>query len=183
MHLFNDLAGVDLVRALTLMEELGVNEELLKKRRLWELSAGMRKTFTTTLALATNAENVLLDEPFEQLDPAKKVKLVGEVKGYEGVVVMNTHETWILEALPNWDVHLAFEGRLYGPVPAEKLENATIVEGVRGDALMTIETRAGYFSLVEGGEGRTLTELLSLDRVYELLTSISVRKSLKGGRR
>jgi len=183
LNLFSDLSDADPVRALALLEELGVGEELLAKRRLWELSAGTRKAFTTALALAVNAKNVLLDEPFEQLDPAKKVKLASELEKYSGVVVMNTHETWVLEALPDWEVHLAFEGRLYGPIPARKLENAAIVEGWRDDALLTIETRAGRFSLVEGEGGRALTELLTLDRVYELLTSASVRGSLRGGRR
>jgi len=169
LHLYNDLAGVDSTRAIALLEELGVHEELLRKRMFWELSAGTRKAYTTAMALATGARNVLLDEPFEQLDPAKKVKLVGELKACNSALVINTHETWLLEALPDWEVHLAFEGRLYGPLPARKLENAAIVEGQSDNALL---------SLVEGEEGRTLTELLTLDRVYELLTSISIR----GGR-
>jgi hypothetical protein len=75
---------------------------------------------------------------------------------------------------------LAFEGRLYGPIPAGKLAAAAIVEGKSGGALAVIETRAGYFSLVEGGEGAALTELLTLDRVYELLTSSSLGR---GGRK
>uniref|UniRef100_A0A7C3SLW7 ATP-binding cassette domain-containing protein n=1 Tax=Thermofilum pendens TaxID=2269 RepID=A0A7C3SLW7_THEPE len=182
LHLFSDLAGVDSARALALLEELGVGGELLGKRRLWELSAGTRKAFTTALALAAGARNVLLDEPFEQLDPAKKVRLVNELRACSSVVVVNTHETWVLEVLPDWEVYLAFEGRLYGPVSAWRLENAVVVEGRSDDALLTVETRAGCFSIVEGGGGRTLTELLTLDRVYELLTSASVRESLRGGR-
>jgi len=174
LHLFSDLAGADPLRALALLEELGVSKRLLGKRWLWELSAGTRKAFTTALVLASGARNVLLDEPFEQLDPAKKVKLVGELKRYNGVIVMNTHETWVLEALPEWGVHLAFEGRLYGPIPAGKLAGAAIVEGKSSEALAVIETRAGCFSLVEGGEGAALTELLTLDRVYELLTISSL---------
>ncbi len=183
LHLFSDLAGADFARALALLEELGVGEELLRKRMLWELSAGTRKAYTTALALATGARNVLLDEPFEQLDPAKKVKLVGELKACNSVVVMSTHETWVLEALPDWEVHLAFEGRLYGPLPARKLENAAIVEGRSDNALLVIETYAGRFSLVEGEGGRTLTELLTLDRIYELLTNINIKRSLRGDRR
>lgn len=183
LHLFSDIAGSNSARALELLEELGVGKELLSKRMIWELSAGTRKAFTTALALAANARNVLLDEPFEQLDPAKKVKLVNELRECSGVVVMNTHETWVLEALPDWEVHLAFEGRLYGPVPAGKLASAAVVEGRSSEALVTIETQAGCFSLVEGSGGAKLTELLTLDRVYELLTSLSVRRILKGGSR
>jgi len=107
---------------------------------------------------------------------------VSELRACSSVVVVNTHETWVLEVLPDWEVYLAFEGRLYGPVPAWRLENAAVVEGRSDDALLTIETRAGCFSLVEGEGGKTLTELLTLDRVYGLLTSVSIGGSIRGGR-
>lgn len=181
LRLFNDITGSHKERALKLLEDLGVSRELLARRRLWELSAGTKKAFTTALALSSSAKHVVLDEPFEQLDPARKVRLIEELKAFSGIVVMNTHETWILEALPDWDVHLAFDGCLYGPISAEKIGKAKIVEGKADKALLSVETPKGHFSLVEGGEGETLTELLTLDRVYELLSNVSMRKLVGRG--
>ena len=181
LFLFNNLAGSDPERAVKLIEELGVSRELLAKRKLWELSAGTRKAFTTAVALASDSRNVLLDEPFEQLDPAKKLRLVSELRKYGGVVIMNTHETWVLEALPDWEVHLVFDGHIYGPAQAGKLAKATLVEGKRDGALVTIETQFGQFSLIEEGGGRALTELLTLDRVYDFLSNMSLKRKLAHG--
>ena len=49
--------------------------------------------------LSACAKHVLLDEPFEQLDPAKKTRLLRHLKGYDGTVLVNTHETWLIKRL------------------------------------------------------------------------------------
>jgi ABC-2 type transport system ATP-binding protein len=74
LHLFSDITGSNTEDTLKLLEDLGVKRDLLAKRKLWELSAGTKKAFTTALALSSGSRHVILDEPFEQLDPAKKVR-------------------------------------------------------------------------------------------------------------
>lgn len=172
-ELYSDIMGVDLKHVLQVLTAFGVSSDELKKRKLWELSAGTLKVFSTTLALASGARNVLLDEPFEQLDPAKKVKLVKLIEDYAGTLVLSTHETWILEALSDWHVHLIIEGVLHGPVRAGKLSAARIVRGAAPGALLAARVGEGEVSFVEGGSGEPVTRILTLDRLYEI--------SAKGG--
>jgi ABC-type Mn2+/Zn2+ transport system ATPase subunit len=49
--------------------DLGVGDEILKSRRLHELSASQLKVVCTAIVLSARAKHVFLDEPFEQLDP------------------------------------------------------------------------------------------------------------------
>ncbi|MCD6409710.1 MAG: ABC transporter ATP-binding protein, partial [Candidatus Verstraetearchaeota archaeon] len=69
LRLFMDLTNGDMDLALKILEDLGVDAGLLRKRKPWELSAGQKKAYSTAIALASRAKHVLLDEPFEQLDP------------------------------------------------------------------------------------------------------------------
>lgn len=59
----------------------------------------------------------------------------------------------------------------YGPVEASSLAKASIVAGRAPDSLVTIETERGVFSIVPSG-GKPVTDLLSLDRVYEILAGL-----------
>ncbi len=167
--LYMDLVGGSLDEALALMESLGLERGLLSRRSPWELSAGQRRIYTTALALASRAKYVLLDEPMEGLDPSRRVRMLDIIKSRSGSVkAVVTHETWVLKALRGWSVYLIFEGRAYGPVEASSLASAGIVTGRAADSLVTIETERGAFSIVPSG-GKPVTELLSLDRVYEVL--------------
>ncbi|HDJ50760.1 MAG TPA: hypothetical protein ENF25_00980 [Thermoprotei archaeon] len=62
-----------------------------------------------------------------------------------------------------------FEGRIYGPITSEDLKNASIVVGKHEEAILTRETSRVPISLIKEGEGRSLTDLISLDKVYETL--------------
>ncbi len=164
---YSDILGGDPDRAFEFMERLGLMRDYLRKRKPWELSGGQRKAFTTGLALSVRARNTLLDEPFEQLDPAKKAWLAEKLSSVEGTLVVNTHETWVLKPFRDWVTYLIFEGRAYGPVKAGDLLESRLVKGRVEDAVITFEASGKVFSLVRGEEGSPLTELVTLDRVYE----------------
>ncbi len=168
IRLFMDLAGGDLDLALKILEGLGVGVDLLRRRKPWELSAGQRKAFSTAVALASKARHVLLDEPFEQLDPAKKGRLLNYFKNFRGVILLNTHETWLLPALREWNAVFMFEGRLYGPLVAGELLEAGLTAGKPSNALLTFEVSGRTYSIVRGEAGEPLSKLTTLDKVYEL---------------
>jgi len=168
LKVFMDLMGGELDHALQTLEDLGVSAEILRRRRTWELSAGQRKAFATALALASGAKHVLLDEPFEQLDPARKSIMLRRIAECSGTVVLNTHETWLINSMWGWKVRFIFEGRVYGPVEAKDLVGASLVSGDVENALLRFETSGRIFSILPGGGGQPLTNLVTLDRVYEL---------------
>ncbi len=146
-----------------------IDMEFLKKRKLGELSQGQTKIVCTALALAMKAKHVLLDEPFEELDPAKKGRMVKHLNQYDGVIIVNTHETWLLKNLQNWEVFFMFEGLIYGPLLVEELLKAKISMADEPDSLLRLKLMDKTVSLVRGeGRGTLLTSLENLDRIYEL---------------
>ncbi len=165
---YADLLGGDPDEAFEVMERLGLKRDYLRKRKPWELSGGQRRAFTTGIALSVGARNILPDEPFEQLDPAKKSVLAEELAKLGGTLVINTHETWVLKPFKDWTAYLMFEGRAYGPVKAGELLESRLVRGEAEGAILVFEASGKVFSLVKGEEGELLTGLVTLDRVYEV---------------
>jgi ABC-type Mn2+/Zn2+ transport system ATPase subunit len=141
----------------------------LKKRKLNELSSGQTKIVCTALALALKAKHVLLDEPFEELDPAKKGRMVKHLDQYDGVILINTHETWLLKNLPTWEVFFMFEGTLYGPLLVEELLKAEISFAEEPDALLRLKLSGKIVNIIRGKDkGTLLTSLENLDKICQL---------------
>lgn len=169
LDLYMELLGGDLGYALSALEKLGLGRDVLRRRKPWELSAGQLKTYTTVAALASGARNILLDEPFEQLDPAHKTRVLGLIeRSRADTLVLATHETWLLKRLRGWNVYLVFGGKLWGPISADELLVSGVVRGRASDAILVVETDGFVMSLVRG-RGEPLTRLVSLDHVYEVL--------------
>ncbi len=167
VKLISKLVDADPKETFDKLREFGIGDNVLK-RKLWILSAGERKLVTTITALMSCAKYVLLDEPFEQLDPARKTRLLDLITKSSSNIVLVTHETWILNLLDEWKTYLIFEGKVYGPILANELKSARIVHGIRPDALLTIQVAGKEFSIIKSGEGKPISELLTLDRIYEL---------------
>jgi len=100
IRLYTDLCDGDAESSFKLIEDFGIDKAYLRKRKLSELSSGQTKIVCTALALAMKANHVLLNEPFEELDPARKGRMVKHLDQYNGVILINTHETWLLKNLP-----------------------------------------------------------------------------------
>jgi len=168
IELYANLAGGNSSLAHGILNELGVSEELLESKRLNELSSGQVKAVCTAIALSMNARHVLLDEPFEQLDPARKNRLIRHLTDYNGTIILNTHETWLLKGLTGWKVFFMFEGLLYGTVLVEDLLKARLSLSDEPKALIKMKISGRPISLVKEGRGRPILSLESLDKVYEL---------------
>ncbi|MEM3566554.1 MAG: ATP-binding cassette domain-containing protein [Candidatus Bathyarchaeia archaeon] len=169
IRLYTDLAEGDPQLTLKIIEDFGITTDFLKKRKLNELSSGQAKIFCTALALAMKARHVLLDEPFEELDPTRKGKMVNYLNEYEGVVLINTHETWLLKNLQDWEAFLMFEGILHGPLTVKDLLNSRISMAEEPDALLRLRLSGKTISIIRGkGKGKLLTSLENLDKIYEI---------------
>jgi ABC-type multidrug transport system ATPase subunit len=168
IELYTNLVNGNSSLAYSILNELGVNEELLRSKKLHELSAGQVKAVCTATALSMNARHVLLDEPFEQLDPARKNRLIKYLSDYDGTIILNTHETWLLRRLTGWKVSFMFEGLLYGTVLVEDLLKARLSLSDEPDALIKMKVSGRPISIVKGGAGKSILSLESLDKVYEL---------------
>jgi len=167
--LYTDLSKADRNLAFDIIKDMGLELDFLKKSKLNELSAGQQKIVCTALALAMKAKHILLDEPFEQLDPAKKSRMIKLLTSYQGAILVNTHETWLLKNLPEWTVFFMFEGLLYGPVSVKELLKAEISLKEEPKALLRVKVADKTISILKGhGAGTLLTSLENLDKIYEL---------------
>lgn len=163
--LYLELGRGDFSRFLSMVKEFEACNALNK--RLDELSAGQRRIICNLIALAMNTKYVLLDEPFENMDPARRVKMTKIIIDWDGGIIMNTHATWLLDKFSDWKAHLMFHGKAYGPVRIKDLLNSRIVEGQREGAIV-FTIREKTFSLMFGNQGIRLTEMESLDRLFEV---------------
>lgn len=169
IRLYTDLSDGDPELAFEAIKDFGIDLEFLKKRKLGELSSGQVKIVCTVLALAVKAKHVLLDEPFEELDPAKKGRMVKHLNQYDGVILINTHETWLLKNLQNWEAFFMFEGTLYGPLLVEDLLKAEVSLAEEPNPLLQLKISDRMVNIIRGrGKGTLLTSLENLDKMYQL---------------
>ncbi|MCS7105044.1 MAG: hypothetical protein NZ954_05705, partial [Thermofilaceae archaeon] len=84
-------------------------------------------------------------------------------------LVLNTHETWVLNRLDDWQVNIMIDGRAYGPVIASRLAKARVVSGATEHTILSIPLGEAKVSFVDGGEGEPVTGLLTLDRLYDIV--------------
>jgi ABC-2 type transport system ATP-binding protein len=141
-------------------------------RKLWRLSSGEQKLVLNSMALALASKHLLLDEPFENVDPARRVKLVETINKHRGPVLMVTHELSLLNRLRDWTVYFMVEGRVYGRLSVGELLDSSIVLGKREDSTISIDVGGRTVSLVKGGEGYRISGFESLDKLYELVAGL-----------
>jgi ABC-type multidrug transport system ATPase subunit len=163
-----DLVGGDYDYFEELVTRIGEKEVLGKK--FYELSAGLRTIVLDALALASNAKYVLLDEPFESLDPARRVAMLSEITKSKSTKIMSTHTTWLLNSLEDWSVHLIVEGLVYGPLKPRELLDLKVSRKPVGGAVLSIKLRSGGEVYLTKTTGTPISGIDSLDKLYEVLS-------------
>lgn len=165
-RLYLDLAGGDWDRFRELVESFGVAKELHK--RLSRLSAGTKVLVLDSIALASNAKYVLLDEPFESVDPARRSAVLKEVLSSRSTVLMSTHTTWLLKFMEDWWTYLIVGGRVYGPLRVGELLSSRVSWERSEDVLLEVDTGRGKI-YISRSSGRPLSDLDSMDKLYEVV--------------
>ena len=167
VEIFQDLKGVDVGEFKRILARFNISYESVAKKPVHGLSAGQSTIIRLALALASRPKIVMVDEPFENVDPARRgvvTQLLLEY-GEEGLVV--THELDALRAFKAMDAYLVIEGRVYGPIAVSKLLNSGLVEG-EGRGELTIHVGGRPYSIVEGA-GVKFAEMGTLNRLYGLV--------------
>jgi ABC-2 type transport system ATP-binding protein len=168
LEVLEDFKGIDRDEFAGIMKRLNLDLNEIVKRPVFALSAGQSALVRLALALSSRPRVVLIDEPFENVDPARRgvvAKMLLEY-GDEGVVV--THELDALRAFKALHAYLMLEGRLYGPIEVGDLLESGVVEGEAQGALLTVSIGGKTYSVVKGG-GIRFGEMGSLNRLYGLL--------------
>lgn len=133
-----------------------------------ELSSGYRVLVMNAFALASKARYILLDEPFENLDPYRRTIVLREILSHSSILIMNTHTTWMLKHVSNWDCYLVVGGRVYGIGSVENLLSSKISVEKTPDSILEIQVgnRAVYLSKTTGLD---ISSIDTLDNLYEKL--------------
>jgi len=168
LEVYMDILDGDLELALKFLEEFGLSKSFLRKTKIHQMSAGQRKIFMNAIVLAVKAKVKLLDEPFEQLDPAKKSMLIDLLEKEDSLVVLSTHATWLIEKLAQWDAAFMFEGQIHGKIPTNEILGLYLIYEEAPNAVLTVKTSSITFSLIREQKGRRLEDFMSLDYIYKL---------------
>ena len=115
------------------LKELGIWEA--RDKAMSDLSGGMKRKVFVAMALASNAELVLLDEPTTGLDPISRLEVWSALRKMKGTIVITTHYMEEAKELSD-DVVLMDKGKLVLQGSVDELlkvfNGKVRVEGPRG---------------------------------------------------
>ena len=122
-------------------------------RPLFRLSTGQSKLVGNLFALAFSPRLVLLDEPFDNVDFARRRKCIELLLRSDASIALNTHELDLLHSFPDWGLFFMFEGQLVGRFRAGDIDRLYVNRGVRKDSLAEFRTGLGEVSVtIDRGE-------------------------------
>jgi ABC-type multidrug transport system ATPase subunit len=165
IEVYSELKGVNKNDYLDLIRDFGLEEILLKV--LHQMSSGQAKMFGNIMALGSKPELTLMDEPFENLDQNRRIKLARLIQEFEEEVVLVTHEFDLLKKFSGWPLYFMLEGSIYGPFNVSDLDALYMSRGERADALVIIRTSLGEFSITRGEGEVSLKNATSFNRLLE----------------
>ncbi len=169
LEVLSDLKGLNPSSFYEIMRRLSINPRDVLRKPIYALSAGQSVLTRLALTLASNPRVMLIDEPFENVDPARRSIVVSLLLEYGDEGIITTHELDVLKAFKGFNAYLMIEGRLHGPLRVSDLLESGIVEGKVKDALLTVDASGKTYSIVKGN-GIKFGELGSLNRLYGVLT-------------
>ncbi len=167
LEVLEDLKGIDVNEFKGMLARFNISYDSVARKPVHGLSAGQSIIVKLALALSSRPRIIMIDEPFENVDPARRSVISSLLLEYgeEGLIV--THELDALKSFRDMDAYLVMEGRVYGPINVGKLLSSGIVEGEVKGAL-TVQINGKPYSIVEG-KGIKLLEMGSLNRLYGLI--------------
>jgi len=174
IDLYCDLKEGSPQRAINFIKEMKM-EHVLKKR-FYNLSSGEKKIVTNTLALFTGSKLILLDEPFEGLDPWRANKTVDMLNSVKSSIIMTTHRLDILAKLNTFSIYFLFNGQLYGPVKrASDLINCYVTSSKTSiikdkmDIILQIPMNNKNLILTKKPVGRKILDYTNIDEIYKVV--------------
>lgn len=158
----------DLEYAKTILNSLGL--ENLKNKIFYQLSAGQQVLIYNILAIASNPEFLILDEPFENIDPLRGEKFINLIKNYKGAILLITHQLSLLKHFPEYSLYFIFEGKIYGPLqPLSKILDMYIHLNYVESPLLTIEVGGKKIYLSDKPGDYKLKDFIDITKIYEAL--------------
>ncbi|MGC8673265.1 MAG: ATP-binding cassette domain-containing protein [Thermoplasmata archaeon] len=149
-----EIRGYEYSKAINMLEELKMSEILHFK--IGKLSTGQEKMAYNIAAIATNSDLVILDEPFETVDPWR-VEILSNiikenVKSY--IIVSHIIDNLSISKIFNDTLLLIFfRGNIFGPIgKIEDSINLYVKIGSSNNSILNYETDMGKISILRDKE-------------------------------
>lgn len=168
VYLYEELKGVDPELFKEMLNEAKLNRYIMNTP-IFKLSSGQSLLVRDALALSSRPKVVVLDEPFENVDAARRGVVVRWIREYgeEGIVV--THELEMLRAFKDLEAYFLLSGKNHGPIKVSELLDSSVKEGKIDGALIAFDLGDRWVSLVKEDRGTKFLELGSLNRIYGVM--------------
>ncbi|BFH74208.1 hypothetical protein SJAV_21520 [Sulfurisphaera javensis] len=110
---------------------------------------------------------MLIDEPYENVDPSKRLSIAKLLKENIKDGFITTHELDLLKQFNSWPLYIILSERVYGPIITEDFLNSTIVEGEIPNAILTLDVGGKKISIMrDNGSGIKVLTLGNINRLY-----------------
>ena len=163
--IFAELKNSDPSNALRLIDHFQLSNILGKK--LFQLSSGEQKMIGNILALSFSPSIMLLDEPFDNVDQSRRIKLIRLLKEVKSDVLLNTHELNLLNYLEGWSLYFILDGQVYGKFNTGMLKELYISKGDIPGNLGLIESDIGKFSITLKSGDVPISSVSNLNSLFD----------------
>lgn len=165
IRIYSGLKGSDPAVPEDTVSKFGL--ETILDKRIHQLSSGEQKMIGNIMSLSFNPSLILMDEPFDNVDQGRRLKLLDMVEKNGAEMMINTHEFDLLNRLQGWALYFIIEGKLFGKFQVSQLKNLYINRGELSDALAVMDTSFGKFSITENSGSVPIASARNLNSIFE----------------
>ena len=165
IRIYSDLKGSDPAVPEDTVSKFGL--ETILDKRIHQLSSGEQKMIGNIMSLSFNPSLILMDEPFDNVDQGRRLKLLDMVGKNGAEMMINTHEFDLLNRLQGWALYFIIEGKLFGKFQVSQLKSLYINRGELSDALAVMDTSFGKFSITENSGSVPIASARNLNSIFD----------------
>lgn len=163
--IYSELKGSDPAGPEDAVYKFGL--ETILDKRIHQLSSGEQKMIGNIMSLSFNPSLILMDEPFDNVDQGRRLKLLDMVEKTGAEMIINTHEFDLLNRLNGWGLYFIIEGKLFGKFQVSQLKNLYINRGEISESLAVMDTSFGKFSITENSGSVPIASARNLNSIFE----------------
>jgi ABC-type multidrug transport system ATPase subunit len=165
IRIYSDLKGGDSAGPEDIVYKFGL--ETILDKKIHQISSGEQKMIGNIMSLSFNPSLILMDEPFDNVDQARRLKLLDMVEKTDAEMIINTHEFDLLNRLQGWGLYFIIEGKVFGKFQVSQLKNLYISRGELSQSLAVMDTSFGKFSITENSGTVPITSARNLNSLFD----------------
>lgn len=165
IQIFAELKKSDPTYAFRLMDDFQLRSIL--KKKIFQLSSGEQKMVGNILALSFSPSVILLDEPFDNVDQSRRIRLIRMLKDIKADIFLNTHELNLVNYLEGWSLYFILDGHVYGKFNANMLKDLYVSKGDVPGNMGLIESDLGKFSITLGKGDVHIASVSNLNSIFD----------------